>query len=201
MSPRRREPSNSIRSAAAYAAARASSSVVRHRGDVQDAAAVRHDDPARPRRARVEDERAGRLRALDPLDRRAAVAARGVRRPRRARRSRPRPRPPSSADATVTSPAAAAASSREQVAVEQRQHRLRLRIAEAAVVLEHPRPVRRSASGPRRACRRTGSPVARARRAPDARRARAAPRHLPPEPGDGREGAHPARCSGPRSPS
>src|SRR4029077_1175189 len=45
--------------------------------DVEDAAAVRHELPVVQRRARVEHERAGRFRLLDPLDRRAAVVAAG----------------------------------------------------------------------------------------------------------------------------
>src|SRR5579885_857409 len=48
------------------------------RGHVEDAAPVRHEPPVVERRARVEDERAGRLRVLHALDRRAGVAALGV---------------------------------------------------------------------------------------------------------------------------
>src|SRR5258708_34624044 len=48
---------------------------VSERGDVQDAAAVRHDATVVECRPGVEDERAGCLGLLDPLDRRPRVAA------------------------------------------------------------------------------------------------------------------------------
>ena len=87
----------------------------------------------------MEDERAGRLGRLDPLDRRAGVVARGVLAAgddhghRRAR---------ADADLRAAQVAGRGGGERpEQVAFEERQQRLRLRVAEPAVELQHPRPV------------------------------------------------------------
>ena len=91
MSSRRRTPSHVIRSAAAYAAARAEARSSPTPVTFRIAAAVRDDRAVVQRRARVEDECPVRLGRLDPADPRAAVAARGVVARRRARRSRPRP--------------------------------------------------------------------------------------------------------------
>ena len=89
----------SMRDAASYAAARAVGERVAERGDVEDAAAVRHEPAVAQRRARVEDERAGCLRVGDPVDRRARVAALRVVARRRARRSRRRSPTTASVDA------------------------------------------------------------------------------------------------------
>ena len=98
--------------------------------------------PSLQRRARVEDERAARLRRLDPVDRRARCRRARDSRGRRARRS-----PPRASTRGSATPASVAGRRRrerlEQVALEQRQERLRLGIAEAAVELEHARAVAR----------------------------------------------------------
>src|SRR5438105_2795253 len=109
------------------------------RGDGQDAPAVRDEAPAAHRGAGMEDERAVPLGVVDSLDRRPRVALRGIAR--------------SGEDdgdgglvRSVQRPSAEVALSRggehaEQVVLEQRDDRLRLGIAEAAVELQHPRPV------------------------------------------------------------
>ena len=110
-------------------------------GDRQDPSAVRDEPVAVSGRSGVEDERAGGLGVVDPVDRRATVALRRVPLRSRARPSprrvptsrrprRPRPRAP---------PQPASRGDRRQ----QRNDRLRLGVAEPAVELEHARPVRR----------------------------------------------------------
>ena len=94
-------------------------------------------------------------------DRHGSLVRRRERRPRARRRQRPRA-PPS------RSPS------------EPRQDRLRLGVAEAAVELEHPRAVRRSASARRRGARRTACRAGRARPAPGGARSRRARRPRPP---------------------
>ena len=132
-------PSHRIRSAAAYAAARAAAT------SSPVAVTFRIRPPFVTRRRRAAPCPRGRRARPPPrpprsLDRRAAVALRRVVAGREhdghgcARRR-------------LELDAAEIARRRggergEQVAAEQRQQRLRLRVAEAAVVLEHPRPVR-----------------------------------------------------------
>ncbi len=85
----------------------------------------------------MEDEGAGRLRRLDPRDPRAAVAACGVVAGGE-HDGNGRACPPAELD--VRQVAGRSGSERcEQITVDERQQRLRLGVAEAAVVLEHPR--------------------------------------------------------------
>ena len=134
------------------------------------------------RRAGMEDERAGRLGVVDA--RRSACPCRRAPGSRRRRaRSSPPPAPTPAATTPPRSPGCARGERLEQVALEPREERLRLRVAEAAVELEHARPVggqhqpgeehageRRAA--PRELCEHRA--VRRARRAPRRRRPRAA---------------------------
>jgi hypothetical protein len=110
------------------------------RCDVEDTAAVRDETAGLARGARVEDERAGRLGGADALDRRPAVTARRVVAARQ-----------DDGDGGLVGggyfEARYLSGGRrrergEEVAVQPRYDHLRLRVAEAAVELEHARPLR-----------------------------------------------------------
>src|SRR5919109_4085222 len=105
------------------------------RGHVEHASAVRQEPPLSHRRARVEDERPGRLCRFDALDRRACVGPLRV--------------VPSGEDdghcgvlgrlerARGKSPACRGGEGLDEIPLDAREDRLRLRIPEPAVELQH----------------------------------------------------------------
>src|SRR5438067_396687 len=99
--------------------------------DVEDPPAIRHEPPVVERCPRVEDERAGRLGVLDPVDRRAAVAALGV-------LTACDHDSDGGAICDLRLVREVAGEERQQVALEPGKERLRLRVTEAAVELDHP---------------------------------------------------------------
>ena len=108
-------------------------------GDAEDPPAVRHDPAVVNGGSGMEDECARRLCRIEPVDRRAGVTALGIvggrdhDGHRRARRSFQRDAGEIACRRSGERP--------EQVTVDERKDRLRLGISEAAVVLEHFRPV------------------------------------------------------------
>ena len=102
--------------------------------DIEDAAAVRDEPPVVQGRPGVEDERAGRLRVLDSLDRGPGVAARGV-------VAGGEHDGHGGAVRELRFLREVAGEEREEVALEPREEALGLGIAEAAVELDHAQSV------------------------------------------------------------
>src|ERR671935_394294 len=117
-----------------------SGDVVPDRSHVENPAAVRHELSAAAGGAGVEHERSQSLRVLDSFDRRAAVAVLGIVAGGEHHRDC---RPLAGANVRSKLSDRSAPQRPEQIAVDAGQDRLRLRVAEAAVELQHPRPVLR----------------------------------------------------------
>ena len=116
--------------------------------------------PVVQRRPGVEDERSRRLGRLDPVDRRARVAALGI---VAARRSRPSPRRGPRRSATPARRERSPASSASRSPSSRGSSDCVSGIAEAAVELDHARSVVRAASARRRGAAGTACRAARAR--------------------------------------